>query len=278
MAELPQLRICQRHQRARNREAEPFAAARVRQDERVDADELALYVDERSTAVAVVDWRVGLDVHHRRIRIGLPIGGADDAHRHRIAQPFRTAERKDQFPLPNAAGRRQRQRRQSGHVDLQQREIDLTRDADDFRVDGASPARLFAGDDNLNRSSAVDDVAVRDDVAAGVDDDARPDAPLPTHHEIGLRAVALIDRRVRGDDHLDDGGRHLLHERFDRAAQLHQRIDAGGGGQDNCDQPSHRSLPLVRVCGISGGVSGRAAACRRAERARRETSGGTHRT
>ena len=67
---------------ARNREAESLTAARLAQDERVDADQLASDVDEWTAAVAMIDRRIGLDVHHRVVRIGLPRNRAHYAHRH----------------------------------------------------------------------------------------------------------------------------------------------------------------------------------------------------
>ena len=81
LLELPERRA---HRRARNREAESVAAARRREDERVDADDLAADVDERPARVARVDRRVGLQVDERRVRIRLPRDSRDEPMRERV--------------------------------------------------------------------------------------------------------------------------------------------------------------------------------------------------
>ena len=60
------------------READAFVAARLRVDERADADQPSFGVDQRSTAVARVDGRVGLDVDHRIFGRQLAGDGTDD--------------------------------------------------------------------------------------------------------------------------------------------------------------------------------------------------------
>jgi hypothetical protein len=176
VAVLAQLRIRHRHQRARDREAETLVAAGVGEDERVDADELTGGVDERSAAVAGVDWRVGLDVDGRRIGVGLPSGRAHHAHRHRVLQALRAAECEHELALPDAGRVRESQRRQIRQLDFQEREIDLARDADDRRVDSS---RTALRQHDLHAPCAGHHVSIRDDVAVGVDDDAGSDPPLP---------------------------------------------------------------------------------------------------
>src|ERR1700722_14140306 len=75
--------------------AEAFAAAPGRANERVDADDGTVHVNQRSAAIARVYWRISLDVGERLIRIGLASGRADPPHRHRILQTFRTANGED---------------------------------------------------------------------------------------------------------------------------------------------------------------------------------------
>jgi len=110
----------------------------LRQNQRVQSDQLAIDVDERASAVAGIDRRVGLNIDGRLIRIGLTGDGAHHAHRDRIAQPFRTAEREHEFALADGVVVGQRDRPEARHVDLQQREVDVARGADDSRVDGAA--------------------------------------------------------------------------------------------------------------------------------------------
>ena len=71
---------------ARRGEAEALVAAGLREDQRVDADEPALGVDQRPAAVARIDGRVGLDVDHRVVGLELPRHRADDAQRHRVVE------------------------------------------------------------------------------------------------------------------------------------------------------------------------------------------------
>jgi hypothetical protein len=66
-------------------------------------------------------------------------------------------------------------------------------------------------------------VRVGDDVAVGIDDHARREAPPFPDDEIGL-VVVVVDRTVSSDQHLDDAGRHASDQRRDRGAELVQRI------------------------------------------------------
>src|SRR6185503_7452861 len=77
---------------ARRGEAETLVATRLRQDEGVDANDVSIHVDERASAVARIDRRVGLDVDHRIIGLELSGHGADDTEAHRAVQPHRAAE------------------------------------------------------------------------------------------------------------------------------------------------------------------------------------------
>ena len=104
--------------RARDRKPEALASARRRDDERVDSDNVALDIDERSAAVAMVDGRVGLDVHQRAVRVELTGGGADDPHRDRLLQPKRSANREDYVPRTGVDGGRQACDRQVRAFDL----------------------------------------------------------------------------------------------------------------------------------------------------------------
>ncbi len=85
-ARLPDLVVDVLDDVARDREADPLAAAGLGEDEGVDADHPALDVDERAAAVARVDRRVGLDVDHRVFRADLPRGGAHHTEAHGIGQ------------------------------------------------------------------------------------------------------------------------------------------------------------------------------------------------
>lgn len=56
----------------RNSESDAFAASAARQNESIDSDHVSVHVDQRSATVPRIDGRVGLDVHHSLVGIGLP--------------------------------------------------------------------------------------------------------------------------------------------------------------------------------------------------------------
>ncbi len=181
--------------RARDREPQTVAAAGLRHDERVDADDFPTDVDERAAGIPGIDRRVGLDVDERRIGIDLSCHSRDQPVRQAVAQPDRTAEREDCLALTNLRIGRQRQRRQLHVIDLQERQIQLGGDADDARRnDGGLPGqgrrqravRVPGGQHDLDPPGAAHDVGVRHDVAVGVDHEARTGRPLPADDEARL--------------------------------------------------------------------------------------------
>src|SRR4051812_49368523 len=84
---------------AGNGESDTLAAARLREDERVDADQAALHVNQRAAAVAGIDGGVGLDIGERAVLADLARGGADHAHRDGVLQAERAAERENNVAL-----------------------------------------------------------------------------------------------------------------------------------------------------------------------------------
>ena len=156
----------------------PVAAA-AGLDLRVDADHAAGGVDQRPAGVARVDRRVGLDDVLDREAVGrrdLPLQRGDDAGRQRAVQAERVADRDRRVADLDVLGRAQRQRLevQALGVDLQQREVGRRVRADDLGLD-----RLLVGELDRDRvlGRAVDDVVVGEDVAGGVDDEARSPSP-----------------------------------------------------------------------------------------------------
>ena len=104
-----------RHVRG-NREADADVAVGHRDDLRVDADELALRVDERAAGVAVVDRRIGLqEVFVAAVtHAGRSTLRADDAHRHRLTDAERIADREHDIADLDRVGVAERQRLQVG--------------------------------------------------------------------------------------------------------------------------------------------------------------------
>ncbi len=84
---------------ARDREPDSFASAGLGQDERVDAHDPAIGVDQRASAIARVDGRVGLDIADRIIRFELASDRAHDPETHRILKSQGIPQREYQLSL-----------------------------------------------------------------------------------------------------------------------------------------------------------------------------------
>ena len=162
-------------------EADTFVAAGFRVDEGVDADDVAVGVDERAAAVAGIDGGVGLDVDHRVVGIGLAEDGADEAHADGVFEAFGTAEGEDELAFLDFFVAADLESRKVGRFDFEDGEIDELAEADDtsgkdFAARFKRGCRLRAGrfrsEDDANAFGAFDDVIVGDDVAVGIDDDA----------------------------------------------------------------------------------------------------------
>ena len=87
------------HEAAGDGETEALVSAGLRKYKGVDADNVAVDVDERSSGIAGIDGRVCLDIDHRRIRIDLARHGRNYAEGDRVAQTFRTAEGENDLSL-----------------------------------------------------------------------------------------------------------------------------------------------------------------------------------
>ena len=99
-----------RHHVAGNGKAQSFAAARLREDERVDAHHAAIHIHQRAAAVAGIDGRIRLHVSRRIVFAHLPRGGAHHAHGDGVLQPLRAAEGKHHLSLLEFVGVGQLQR------------------------------------------------------------------------------------------------------------------------------------------------------------------------
>ena len=256
----PVLRICSNDVAddvARRREADAFAAARLRVDEGVDADQPALGIDQRAAAVARIDGRVGLDVDHRVFRRQLARDGADDAERDRRVEAERAAEREHQLARPQRVGVAEGERRQRLGLDLDHRQIGLVIDRDDLRADRAAApaedgasglaARRRKRQLDLDARRVLDHVRVGHDVAVGIDDDAGAAAPL--EHRLRARVgIVLVWRREAGDEDLHDAGADFLGEILERPGQVAKRGGlrrgalgvCGGGRQEKASSARTR--------------------------------------
>jgi hypothetical protein len=118
MAVIPQLVVNIMHHTAGDGEANAFVAAALGQDEGIDPDQFAIDINERPTAVAGINGRIGLDINHRAVGIGLARDGADDSHGHGVTQTLRASEREDHLSLPQVRVSAKGKRRQAGRFNF----------------------------------------------------------------------------------------------------------------------------------------------------------------
>jgi len=174
-----------------NREADALGAGANRH---VNADHLAVEIDEGTAAVAGIDAGVGLDQVLVRLRLGhfhVAPQSADDARGHRVLVAERVADGNDRFAEHQVGrGPHRHDDQRGGGVDLDHRQVARVVLGDD---DGIIRGAVLEGDPQ--RIDAVDDVVIRDDVAPLVDDDAGP-------HPVDLAPLAVVEQRVAGEGRL----------------------------------------------------------------------------
>ena len=151
-----------------NRKADADRAARRRDDRRVDADDLAIEVEQRAAGIAAIDGGVGLDVVVVRTGIDVAVARRDDAGGHRAAEAERIADRDHPFAEPQLVGIAELHGLERLlRLHPQQREIDLGVAAEDLRLE----ARAVVEDDG-DLVGVGDDVIVGDHDAGRIDDEA----------------------------------------------------------------------------------------------------------
>ena len=170
--------------------ADAVIAAGLGDDLRVDADELAFGIHQRAAGVALVNRSIGL----QEILVAPAAGpggsalGADDPHRHRLANTERIADRQHNVTNLDALGIAERDRMEVRRVDLDHGQIARLVCAHHLRRQRAAVVHLDA-----DAVRALDDVVVGEDVAVGADDDAGTERALPEAPRLA-RAVRLIFR------------------------------------------------------------------------------------
>src|SRR5690606_29506295 len=136
LPELPQLLDDVDREIRRYGEADADRTARWRDDGRVDADHIAMQVEERPAGIAAIDGSVGLDEIVIGPRLNVAIARRHDADRHAAAESERVADRHDPVADADAVGIPELDlgkflRRR---VDLQDREVGLRVAADQLRL------------------------------------------------------------------------------------------------------------------------------------------------
>ena len=226
----------------RNGEADADIAATPGEDCGVDADQLALEVDERTARVADIDGGIGLN----EILVGVgaepqpgAADGADDAGGDGLAEAEGVADGDDVVAHLQCVGVRERQRRQRICVDLEQRDIRLGVGAHQLRLERAAVGQ---GDGDLLRQ--FDHVIVGEQVAVlGVHDDAGAQRTGPPE----LRALAL--RHALTEEFLEERvieeGMRLLRLRL-HLLQLARGHDVHHGRTDLLHQGRERRYLVGR--------------------------------
>ncbi len=154
------------HHVDRDREADAFHAEVLGDDRGVDADEGAARIDERPARVAKVDGRIRLDeVLQGRDAELLAARCADDAVRHRLRQPDGIADREHDVAYFELVGAPEGGDGQRAEINLENGQVRVRIAPDDMRV--GDPA---VGELHSDRVGVRDDVMVRDDMTALVDD------------------------------------------------------------------------------------------------------------
>ena len=145
-------------------------------DRRIDADDLAPHVDQRSSRVTGIDRGVGLNEVLNRVTAGVqpreqPSFGAHDSSRHGESKRFaeRVADR--QHPLADArrVGIAEVDGRKTGGGDLDDRNVRQR-----VGPDGTSGELPVVEQPHGHAVRALDDVVIGEDIAVLRDDEAGP--------------------------------------------------------------------------------------------------------
>ena len=209
--------------------ADPHRAARAREDRGIDADEVALQIDQRPAGISRIDGGVGLNEIVEITGLDAsPCQGRDNPAGHRLADAEWVADGQHQIADLDAVRIGELQCRENlavGFVDLQHREVR-------FRIVEQQFDRVFppAIERDVDFVGAIDHVRIGDDHPLGVDDHARSERlaglrPALEH----VAAEKARKERVVGERRLKSllglGGvdvhhrrRHLFHQR--RKTQL----------------------------------------------------------
>ena len=125
------------HDVGRRRETQPLVPAGLRQDERVDAYDVAGSIDERAAAITRIDRRVRLDINHRVLGLELPCDSAHDAHRDGVLEAKGTPECKHDLAGTKPIRIAELEKRQVALVRLENGDVRFEIHANDLRTDEA---------------------------------------------------------------------------------------------------------------------------------------------
>jgi hypothetical protein len=136
----------------------------------IDADQIAVCVDERAARIAEVDGGIGLNeiLKCHDAELAAP-RGADDALSHRLTQSVGIADGQRDVADPQGVGAPQRHDRQVADGEVQDGDIGVGIAADEGRLRDSAVRQL-----RHDRVRSGNHVMVGHDGALGIDDDAGP--------------------------------------------------------------------------------------------------------
>ena len=228
-----------------NGEANPHAAAGTRVDRRIDADELAVEIDQRAARIAGIDGGVRLD---EEAQVADPDLRArerrNDALGHRLADAERIADGDYEISdLERVRVAKLEHREILGPREPQHRQIRARITQHDLRLELA-----LVGKRDLHLGHAFDHVIIGDDKTRGVDDDAR--AQRFRYPGVAVAAEKLPENRVveqriarhrlhpRGVD-VDDRRPRLFHHRSKGETNLARVLRRNFRGRLSEREPVH---------------------------------------
>ena len=208
----------------------------------IDADQIAVGVDERAAGIAEIDGGIGLDeiLEGGEAKLAAA-GGADDALRHGLAQAVGIADGQHDIAHPQRVGAAQRHDRQIADRQGENGEIGVRILSDDRRLGDAPVGQLHP--DGIG---ARDHVLIGDDGALRIDDHAGPQAALDVLAVTRpVIAEQLIERRrlaALGDD---ARGINVHHRRRRARHRSRQSSACHGGARARQPVPASRAGALT---------------------------------
>src|SRR5258707_4188362 len=160
------------------RKSQSFTSTPLTQDECVHSNHMTIEVHQGAAAVAPVDWRIGLNVDHWYIRIGLSPHGTDHAHCDRTLQPLGTANGDYQLSRAHRSAILKKQCRKIVPLDFQDSQISRFIHSYQLCIEnlllgnrGDFQGRLYGwrGKDHPNVLCSFNHMSIGNDVAVGID-------------------------------------------------------------------------------------------------------------
>ena len=194
----------------------------------VDADQLTIHVDQRAAGIPKVDGRIGLnEICKGRKAQAAAADCTNDALRDGLAQTQRIADRKHDVAGAKLVGSAERHHREIRQIDAKDGEVSVR-----VRTDNRWSRHSAIGELDSNFRSVLNDVMIRYDVPACIDDDSRAETALEL--STNRRQILLVHRAQRRG----------LHFRAHDTCGVN--VDHGRGGDGNGIRK--RATRLVGTC------------------------------